>query len=184
MIMSKKVLVLVGSPRKHGNTDRLADEFIRGAQESGHETEKVLLRDRKINGCLGCGACQRNGGQCVQKDDMQELYDKWLDADVVVLASPVYFYTWSSQMKAVLDRTFSIEQKVQNTKFYLLSAAAAPSEDYMNVMLESFRRYVGCFRAGGNEEGGYVFGLGTNAPGDVAGSEAMKKAYRMGFELI
>lgn len=178
--MSKRVLVLVGSPRKHGNTDRLADEFIRGAQEAGHQVEKIYLKDRKINGCLGCGACQRNGGSCVQKDDMGDIYEKWLAADAVVLASPVYFYTWSAQMKAVLDRTFAIEQQVKDTTFYLISAAAAPTEDYMSLMLESFRKYVGCFRSGGNKEGGYMFGLGTNAPGDVAGSDAMTKAYEMG----
>lgn len=71
--MSKQVLVLVGSPRKHGNTDRLADKFIRGAQEADHRVEKVYLKERKINKCLGCGACQRNGGACVQKDDMRHL---------------------------------------------------------------------------------------------------------------
>lgn len=75
-------------------------------------------------------------------------------------------------MKAVLDRTFAIEQKVKDTIFYLLSAGAAPTEDYMQLMLESFRRYIGCFRSGGNQEGGYVFGLGTSAPGDVDGSDA------------
>ncbi len=181
--MSKNVLVLMGSPRKRGNTDRLADEFIRGAQEVGHQVEKIDLKDRKVNGCLGCGACQRNGGSCVQKDDMVEIYEKWLAADVVVLASPVYFYTWSAQMKAALDRTFAIEQAVKDTTFYLISAAAAPTEDYMGLMLESFRKYVLCFRAGGNQEGGYVFGLGTNAPGDVAGSDAMTKAYEMGRAL-
>lgn len=181
--MSKRVLVLVGSPRKHGNTDRLADEFIRGAQESGYQVEKIYLKDRKINGCLGCGACQKNGGSCVQKDDMGDIYEKWLVADAVVLASPVYFYTWTSQMKAVLDRTFAIEQKVKDTDFYLISAAAAPTEDYMSLMLESFRKYVGCFRSGGNKEGGYVFGLGTNAPGDVAETDAMTKAYEMGGVL-
>lgn len=181
--MGKRILVLMGSPRRHGNTDCLAAEFIRGAEEAGHQVEKIYLKDRKIGGCLGCGACQRNGGSCVQKDDMQEIYEKWLAADVVVLASPVYFYTWSSQIKAVLDRTFAIEQKVKDTTFYLISAGAAPTEDYMKLMLESFRSYIGCFRVGGNKEGGYVFGLGTNAPGDVAGSEAMKKAYRLGSEL-
>lgn len=178
--MSKNVLVLMGSPRKHGNTDRLADEFIRGAQEAGHHVEKIFLKDRQINGCLGCGACQRNGGSCVQKDDMGDIYEKWLAADAVVLASPVYFYTWTSWMKAALDRTFAIEQKVKDTDFYLLSAAAAPTGDYMRLMLESFRSYIGCFRAGGNREGGHVFGLGTNAPGDVDGSEAMTKAHEMG----
>ena len=94
--MEKRILVLVGSPRRRGNTDCLADAFIRGAQEAGHETEKIYLKDKKVSGCLGCGACQRNGGSCVQKDDMQEIYEKWLAADAVVLASPVYFYTWSS----------------------------------------------------------------------------------------
>lgn len=181
--MNKRVLVLVGSPRKHGNTDRLADEFILGAQETGHHVEKIYLKDRKINGCLGCGACQRNGGACVQKDDMGDIYEKWLASDVVALVSPVYFYTWSSQMKTVLDRTFAIEQKVTNTDFYLISAGAAPTEDYMSLMLEGFRKYVGCFRSGGNREGGYVFGLGTNAPGDVAGSDAMTKAHEMGRTL-
>ena len=63
-------------------------------------------------------------------------------------------------------------------------AGAAPTEDYMKLMIESFRSYIGCFRAGGNEEGGYVFGLSTNAPGDVTGTGAMEKAYRLGFELI
>ena len=115
---------------------------------------------------------------------MQEIYEKWLAADAVVLASPVYFYTWSAQMKTVLDRTFAIEKDVKDTKFYLLSAGAAPTEDYMKLMIESFRSYIGCFRAGGNEEGGYVFGLSTNAPGDVTGTGAMEKAYRLGFELI
>lgn len=181
--MSKNVLVLMGSPRKRGNTDRLSDELIRGAQEAGHQVEKICLKDRKINSCLDCGACQRNGGPCVQKDDMGDIYEKWLAADVVVLASPVYFYTWSAQMKAVLDRTFAIEQKVKDTAFYLISAGAAPTEDYMKLMLESFRKYIGCFRAGGNREGGYVFGLGTNAPEDVAGTEAMTKAYEMGRAL-
>ena len=178
--MSKNILVLMGSPRKHGNTDQMTDEFIRGAQEAGHQVEKICLKDWKINGCLGCGACQRNGGACVQKDDMSDIYEKWLAADVVVLASPVYFYTWSAQIKAVLDRTFAIEQKVKDTTFYLISAGAAPTEDYMRLMLESFRKYIGCFRSGGNQEGGYVFGLGTNAPGDVAGSDAVMKSYEMG----
>lgn len=86
-------------------------------------------------------------------------------------------------MKAVLDRTFAIEQKITNTDFYLISAGAAPTVDYMSLMLESFRSYIGCFRAGGNKEGGYVFGLGTNAPGDVAGTDAMTKAYELGQSL-
>ena len=181
--MSNKILVLSGSPRKHGNSDRLADEFIRGAKDAGNEVEKIYIRDKKINGCLGCGACQKNGGKCVQNDDMQDIYRRWLAADVIVLASPVYFYSWTSQIKAVIDRTFAIEQLVKNKKFYLVCSAAAPSEEYMQVILESFRKYIACFRAGGNCEGGYVFGLGTNGMRDVEGTPAMQRAYRLGAEV-
>lgn len=178
--MGKRVLVLSGSPRKHGNSDRLADQFIRGALAAGNEVEKIYISDKRINGCLGCGACQKNGGKCIQRDDMQELYQKILAADVVVLASPVYFYSWTSQIKAVIDRTFAIERQVENKKFYLICSAAAPSEEYMQVILESFCKYIGCFRAGGNSEGGYVFGLNTNAPADVERTHAMQQAYEMG----
>lgn len=78
--MSKKVLVISGSARKNGNSDRLADAFIAGAKEAGHETEKIYVKDLNVNGCIGCMGCQRNGGKCVQKDDMQEVYQKVLDA--------------------------------------------------------------------------------------------------------
>ncbi len=181
--MTKTILVLTGSPRKRGNTNRLAEEFIRGAQDAGHRVETIDVTALTVRGCLGCGACQRNGGTCVQHDDMDGIYEQWLAADAVVLASPVYFYTWTSQMKAVLDRTFAIEQRVHDTTFCLIAAGAAPDVRYMQLMLESFRSYVGCFRAGGNTEGGHVFGLGVNAPGDVDGSDATRQAYQLGYGM-
>ena len=91
--MSKNVLILMGSPRKKGNTSILCDEFARGAEEAGNQVEKINVIDKHINGCLGCNGCQRNGGTCVQKDDMQDVYQKILAADVAVLASPIYYYT-------------------------------------------------------------------------------------------
>jgi multimeric flavodoxin WrbA len=181
--MAKNVLVLIGSPRKGGNTDHLGNEFIRGTQEAGHDTEKIYLKDKKIGGCLGCFACQRNGGRCVQKDDMDELYEKIKAADVIVFASPVYFYTWTAQMKAVIDRTVALESGLANKTFYLISTGQAPEEKYMTIMIDSFRKYIGCFRAGGNQEGGYVFGYGTDKPGDVAGTPAMEQAYLMGKKI-
>jgi multimeric flavodoxin WrbA len=168
--MPKKAIILIGSPRKGGNTDRLCDEFIRGARESGHIAHKVYLKDKTIGHCLGCFACRAGDGGCVQNDDMGEVYEGMKAADVIVYASPVYFYTWTSLMKTVVDRTVAIERALQNKTFYLISAGAAPDEQYMEMMLESFRKYIGCFRAGGNHEGGYVFGLGADKPGDVAGT--------------
>jgi multimeric flavodoxin WrbA len=103
----KKVLLLSGSHRKNGNSDLLCDQFMLGAKESGHQAEKIIIRDKKINYCLACDACKRNGGTCVQKDDMNEILDKMMAADVFVLATPVYFYSMSAQMKTMIDRTYS-----------------------------------------------------------------------------
>jgi multimeric flavodoxin WrbA len=182
-VMAKEILVLMGSPRRGDNTDQLCDEFIRGALESGHHADKVYLKDKVIGGCLGCFVCQTNNGQCVQKDDMGEIYEKIGIADIIVFASPVYFYSWTSLMKTTVDRTVAVEAALKNKSFYLISTGAAPDEQFMAPMLESFRRYIGCFRAGGNHEGGYVFGLGTDKPGDIAGTPAMERAYSLGREI-
>ena len=91
--MSKKVLILSGSPRKAGNSDMLCDEFLRGAVDAGHEVEKIRIAEKKIGYCSGCYYCQQTGGVCAKKDDMAELLQKMIDADVIVLASPVYFYS-------------------------------------------------------------------------------------------
>lgn len=178
--MGKKVLVLHGSPRRNGNTALLSEAFSKGALEAGHEVHKICIRDKKIQGCLGCGACQRNGGSCVQKDDMADIYEAMLNADVIALASPVYFYTWTAQMKTVIDRTFAVEQKLTDKTFYLISAGAAPSEDYMETMQTTFEQYVECFRAGGNSIGGSVFGLSANQLKDTAGTAVEQKAYELG----
>ena len=99
--MSKNVLVISASPRKGGNSDTLCDEFIRGAQESGNHAEKIFLASRKIGYCIGCGVCNTTH-KCVQKDEMAEILDKMVEADVIVLATPVYFYTMDAQMKTLI----------------------------------------------------------------------------------
>ena len=88
--MSKKVLILSGSPRKGGNSDILCDEFARGAQEAGNEVEKIRVASKKIHPCSACYYCRDHGGACVHKDDMAEVLQKMIDSDVLVLASPVY----------------------------------------------------------------------------------------------
>ena len=105
-----QVLVLMSSPRKNGNTDRLANAFIKGVEENGYSTEKIYVNYQNIKPCLGCNICQKTN-QCVQKDDMQEIYEKMLEAKVIVFASPVYFYTFNASMKLLLDRTFAIEKQ-------------------------------------------------------------------------
>ena len=177
--MSKNVLILMGSPRKKGNTSILCDEFARGAEEAGNQVEKINVIEQHIAGCLGCNGCQRNGGICVQKDDMQDIYQKILAADVVVLASPIYYYTWTAQMKAVIDRTYALLATMHNKTFYMISTCMSPDETWCKVMLDSFRTYLDCYDETVTE-GGYVFGFGTGAPGDVKKTDAMEKAYEMG----
>lgn len=104
--MSKKVLVLSASPRRGGNSDILCDQFMRGAEEAGHQAEKIFLRDKEINYCVACDSCLNNDGICASKDDMAEIMDKMIEADVIVMATPVYFYTMDAQMKTVIDRTY------------------------------------------------------------------------------
>lgn len=178
-----KVLVIKGSARKKGNTALLADEFSLGAKEAGHQVSEIVLKEKQIGDCLGCGACQRNGGTCVQKDDMTEIYEALKETDVIVLASPVYFYTWTSLMKRMLDRTFAVEMVLRDKTFYLISTSAAPDESFAKTMIDSFQQYAACFRGDGNKVGGYLIGCGTNAPGDIKGMDVMEKAYQIGRDL-
>lgn len=178
-----KVVLLHGSMRKNGNTALLAREFLRGCTDSGHEVEKFRLADMSIRDCLGCAACRKNGGKCVQQDDMQQIYAKMQEADVIVLASPVYFYTWTSLMKRMIDRTFAVEKLLTHKTFYLIAAAAAPEEQYVHTMLDSFHQYVDCFQGEGNTEGGYLIGYHTRLPGDIRDSPAMAQAYIMGKNI-
>ena len=115
--MSKKVLILSESPRRGGNSDLLCDEFMRGAVESGNEVEKIRVAEKKIGYCSACYFCRDHGGACAIKDDMAEVLQKMIDADVIVLSSPVYFYSIDAQLKALIDRTVARWTEVKNLFF-------------------------------------------------------------------
>lgn len=181
--MDKEILVLSGSTR-NGNTEYLIDSFIRGVKDSGNHVNKIVIRNLAIHDCIGCAVCRGNGGHCVQKDDMQVIYEAMERADVIVLASPVYFYTWSATMKRVIDRTFAIEKHLCHKKFYLISTCAAKQEKMIQTMLDCYHQYVSCFTGEDNTDGGYVIGYETRLPGDICKSETMKKAYEAGFHCM
>jgi multimeric flavodoxin WrbA len=115
--MSKRVLILSSSPRKKGNSNALCDQFMEGAVEAKHKVEKVVLAEKKINYCTGCYTCRENG-KCAQKDDMAQILDSMIAADVIVMATPVYFYTMCAQMKTVIDRCVERYTKIANKEFY------------------------------------------------------------------
>lgn len=103
-----KILVLNGSPRKNGKTASLVNAFVQGVESVGNEVKELYLQGMNIWGCLACEGCQRNGGTCVQKDDMQTVNEAFLWADVVVFASPQYWGTITGQLKIVIDRLYAI----------------------------------------------------------------------------
>lgn len=173
--MSKNVLILSGSPRLYGNSDLLCDEFLKGAKEAGHEVEKIFLRNIKVAGCIGCEHCYKGGGStgiCIIKDDMAQILDKMSDADVIVLASPVYFYSVGSQIKTVIDRCFAKWKSLKNKEFYYIMTAGEDSDTVMDCTLECFRGFAKCLE-GSVEKGVYEKGSIKNTP-------YMKQAYEMG----
>lgn len=176
--MTKKILVLSASFRKGGNSDSLCDQFIKGAKDAGHEVEKVFINDRKINYCRGCGICNKTH-QCILKDDMAEILDKMVKADIIVMATPVYFYSMNGQMKTLIDRSVPRYTEISNKDFYFIVAAADESHSNMEKTLEGFRGFTeDCLE--GAVEKGIIYGTGAWNIGDIANSPVMQEAYEMG----
>lgn len=176
--MSKKVLILSGSPRKGGNSDMLCDRFAEGAAEAGHEVEKIRVAEKHIRPCSACYYCREHGGECVHRDDMAEILQKMIAADVIVLASPVYFYSIDAQLKAVIDRTVARWTEVRDKEFYYIVTAADGERTAAETTLACFRGYADCVE--GAKEMGIVYGMGAYEKGEIGKSPAMHEAYEMG----
>lgn len=175
-----KVLILQGSPRPRGNSSLLCDQFEKGASDAGACVARLNVAGMKVAGCLGCDACRRGGGSCVQKDDMEAVRDEMLSSDAIVLSSPIYFYSICSQLKALIDRTYAFVEELSGKTFYFLITCAAPSESYTETMVAALRGFTCCVPSA--KEGGIVIGMGSGKPGDVKASPAFGKAYDLGKE--
>ena len=176
--MSKNVVILAASPRKGGNSDLLCDQFRRGAEEAKHEVEVVYLRDRRIEHCAACGFCKSSGGRCARQDDMAEVLDKMVHADVIVMATPIYFYTMNGQLKTLIDRTYARYTEISNKEMYFMMTAAVSGRSLLDRTLEEFRGFTTCLS--GAREAGVIHGTGAWNMGDIKGSPAMAQAYEMG----
>lgn len=180
--MSKKVFVISASPRKNGNSDILCDEFIKGAKESGNSVEKIFLKDKNINFCTGCGYCANNGYiGCSQKDDMTELVDKMISSDVIVMATPVYFYTMNAQMKVFIDRCCSKYTSIKNKEFYFIATAAESERKMLDRTFDGFRGFLDCLD--GAVEKQCIYAPGVWQKGEVKNTPAMQEAYKAGLSL-
>ncbi len=174
----KNVLILSGSPRKGGNSDILCDEFMRGALESGNNVTKISVAEKKIALCTGCYYCTEHNGECAFNDDMADILQQIIDCDVMVLASPVYFYSIDAQLKTLIDRTVARWTEVKDKEFYYIATCADEEKESIETTLACFRGYAECVE--GAKEMGILYGTGVYEKGEVKNKPVMKEAYEMG----
>ncbi|MDO4868881.1 MAG: flavodoxin family protein [Bacillota bacterium] len=153
-----KILLLSGSPRKNGNSSAMADAFTAGAESAGHEVVRFEVGRMDIKGCMGCEYCHVQGeGQCIQQDDMQEIYPHLNDCDMIVFASAVYYWTLTAQMQAALHRFYAVGKPAKATKFAMLLSSGSPGVyDAIDSQMKSAFDFmgietVGVIKANGEE---------------------------------
>lgn len=180
--MGKQILVITGSPRKQGNSDLLADAFIKGAKESGHEAVKFISAEHSIKGCLGCKGCWSKGTPCVQDDDVNsKLFPLLADADVLVFCTPLYSYTFPTQIKAPLDRFMPFGTKPLKVKETALIVCGADNEEgAFHAIIESYKHFIGYF---GWKSRGELIVLNVDDKGEVKDTDGLKRAGTMGREI-
>ena len=175
------ILIISGSPRKGGNTELLAEAFAKGAAKH-HHVEIVSVRDYKVNPCLGCNACfKSDANTCAQKDDMTVIYEKMSQADMLVIASPVYFYSISAQLKAVIDRFHNpIRDTFHIKKMAILLVGAASLPELFDAILTEYNL---CLKFFDIEDAGKVLVRGVKDKGDINNTDALNEAYTLGLSI-
>lgn len=181
--MSKKIVILNGSPRKGGNTAGLCEAFVEGAESVGHSVTRFDLRQMNIHGCLGCIKGGKDpASPCVQKDDMDMIYPAYKDADIVVLASPMYYWSISAQLKTAFDRLFAVAETDSDYRnpvknCILLMAAEGDSEDNWKPILDYYHALL---RNLGWKDCGTVLAGGVMNIGDITGKPSLAEARKLG----
>jgi len=177
--MVKKVLAISASPRKGGNSDILCEQFLRGAKDSGHSVEKIYLHREKLGYCMGCYAC-RETKKCVQKDKGNEILQKMVESDILVFATPVYFYSVNGQLKTLIDRTLP-RYKELSGKAYLIVTAADPNEEAVEGAVTDYKNFLRM--TPDLKDAGHIYGLNAWAKADIIGSPAIMQAYEAGKNI-
>ena len=166
----KKILVISSSLRVNSNSEALAKEFVRGASESGNEVEIISLRGKEIRFCSGCLTCQKTL-KCVLRDDAPAIVEMMRDADVIVFASPIYYYEMAGQLKTLLDRANPLYPSDYRFRDIYMLTSAAEDEPSAPGRTDCFGRA---------RLAGTVFAGGVTSPGDVSGHPSLRQAYEMG----
>lgn len=177
----KKILLLLSSPRKHGNTAALAQAFQNGAEESGHTVTVFWLGNADIHPCKACDYCQKNHGTCIQQDDMSALYPLLQDCDTLVIASPVYYLGFPGSLKNVIDRTYAESAIGRNIQYSALLTAACKRDSQVTEVLTDY--YKKLMQYIGVKDLGIVSALGVEVPGEVEHTQWIEEAYQLGKQL-
>ena len=177
-----KVLVITTSLRAKSNSDRLAEELIRGAKDAGHEVEQISLKGKEIRFCIGCLSCQKTQ-KCVLKDDAVRIAEKVKEAETLVFVTPIYYYEMSGQMKTLLDRMNPLyPSDYKFRKVYMLSVAAEDEDDVSEKAVSGLQGWVDCFEKA--EFAGSLFCGGISDPNEATGrSVELDEAYQFGKQL-
>ena len=174
-----KITILTGSPRRDGNTNYLAERFADGAREAGHEVFIFDCAAHKIGPCLACGRCGMNG-PCVQKDDFDIVRGRLVEADMVVFATPVYYFGFSAQLKTAVDRFYSINGSMGRKKSALIAAFGNPSSKVAEPSVAMYRAMTAFL---GWEDMGMILAAGVWAPRDARSTDYGRQAYEMGRNI-
>lgn len=174
----KKIVVIASSPRKNGNSNALVKEFVRGAQEAGNTVQTVSLGDIQMDFCRGCMTCNQTL-KCVIDDDIKVILETMRTADVIVFATPVYYYSVSGQLKTFFDRTSPLfADKYQFTDVYLLATAAEDEAETVAGTKTAVMGWIDCYP--GTRLVKTVFAGGVDAVGEIKGHKALQQAYETG----
>lgn len=174
------VLGIVCSPRKGGNTEILVQEALAGARDSGAKTELLTVRDKDIKPCDGCLSCKKTG-ECHIKDDMQLVYEKMLNADGIVIGTPVYFWSISGQAKVLIDRTYALRFPHLKLANKVAGAIAVAARDGVISALNTLQRY---FASNHMFSAELVEGLAAEKGTITKDKRGMKSAYEMGRQIV
>lgn len=177
----KKVLIISSSLRKGSNSESLADEFARGAADAGNDVELISLRGKDIRFCRGCLACQKTQ-KCVIADDAPAIVVRMHDADVIVFATPIYYYEMSGQLKTLLDRANPLYTSGYCFRdIYMLTSAAEDEQTTPERAVMGLTGWIDCFEK--SRLAGTVFAGGVNAPEEIKGHPALAEAYALGNKI-
>lgn len=178
----KKVLIISTSLRNNANSEILAQEVEKGAKDAGHEVEFVTLKDKEIKFCKGCLACQKLG-KCVINDDANAITEKMRVADVIVWATPVYYYEMAGQMKTMIDRANSLFATGKNfSEVYVITTSADTSKGVVNTVLNGVNGWIACFD--GVELKGYLEAGGLEGADEASNrKDLLEQAYNLGKNI-